>query len=127
MKRFTKVLCLVVIIAMFGALSIAKAAGLSQALSSDKPFALLVYTSWSDFDSIYNNMKKLQPKFTNYSFIRVNLNDEEAAALFNGYIIVKNVPMVIIGKQGGRFNQLIDNSCASDYQCMAKKLKRFAR
>lgn len=112
---------------MFGAFSIVKAAGLQRALSSDKPFALLIYTSWTDVDSIYSNMKKLQPKYSNYTFVRVNLNDEEAEALFNGYIIVKNLPMVVIGKQGGRFNQLIDNACAADYQCMSKKLKRFAR
>lgn len=72
-------------------------------------------------------MKKLQTKYPNYNFVRVNLNDEEAAALFNGYIIIKHIPTVILGKQGGKFNQLIDNSCAADYACMSGKLKRFAK
>ena len=114
-------------ILMFGCFSVVKAATLSKALSSDKPFALLVYASWNDTTSIYNNMKKLQPKYPNYNFVSVDLGEEEAASLFNGYIIVKNLPMVVIGKQGGRFNQLIDNACAVDYQCMSKKMKRFAR
>ena len=109
-----------------GVFSAAKAVTLQQALESDKPFALLIYTGWSNYNDIYNNMKNLQKNFPDYNFVRVNLNEEEAAALFNGYIIIKHLPMVVIGKQGGRFNQLIYNDCAVDYACMAKKLKRFA-
>ncbi len=127
MKRKIFTICLLVTLLFGGVFTGVKAATLSSALASDKPFALLIYTSWNSYDSIYDNMKKLQPAYRNYNFVRVNLNSRDAADLFNGYIVIRQLPMVVIGKQGGKFSQIIDNDCASEYKCMSKKLKRFAR
>ena len=125
MRKSFLTICLLAAMLLSGFFTAAKAVNITQALASDKPFALLIYTEWTDYDAIYNNMKQLQKSFPDYNFVRVDLSDEEAKVLFNGYIVIKHLPMVLIGKQGGRFNQLIYNDCAADYACMAKKLKRF--
>ncbi len=105
----------------------ADAASLYKTFKSDKPFALLIYTNWSDYTDIYECMKQVQPQFTNYNFVKVNLAEAEAMGLFNGYIVIKRLPMVVIGKQGGKLNQLIDNTCAADASCLSKRLSRFER
>ena len=110
-----------------GLLTGANAATVGSALSSNKPFAILVYTSWSNYNEIYDNMKKLQQNYRNVNFARVNLNDEASAALFNGYIVIRQIPMVVIGKKGGKFSQIVDNDCAANYKCMSKRLRQIAR
>jgi len=105
-----------------------QATTLSEALSSKKPFIMLIETEWASSSSIYSTMSSLAPSFKNYNFVRVDLGSSDAAALFvDRRFIVSEVPMVVLAKSAGKFNRVVSPSCAANKACLAKELKRFGK
>ena len=96
----------------------------SDVLNGKKPYILLVYTSWSNADPIRQNMFKLSKKYKTIVFKAVNINNQEAAALFDkGPMTFGGFPYIQMAR--GKVGSYVEPSCARDYACFDKKIKKF--
>lgn len=106
--------------------SSADAVTVSEMLNSKKPYVLLVYTSWSKPAAARENMVKLSKKYKSVTFKSISINNEEAAALFEkGPMTFGGFPYIQMAR--GKVGSFVDASCARDYACFDKKVKRFFR
>lgn len=99
---------------------------LEEAIASKDPFVMMIYTKWSKYQEVYDNLKEMQVIYKQYNFVKVDMDSPDAANIFKEKrFIVSDMPMIIVAKNGGRINKAISNDCAKDLSCVSKVLKHF--
>ena len=99
--------------------------GLEQ--SSNKPMVMLVYANWANNYKHY--VKVIDTLEKNYddkfNFVKLDITKPEAAAFNARFTINKNLPYILMFRNGGKVSRHLQRSCASDYSCVESKMKTF--
>lgn len=126
MRRVFLTIALLLGILSFNLCNSAEAAELSKLLNGKKPYVLMVYTSWAEYEAVEKNMEKLARANKSVAFKTVNIDSEEAKALFaRGSMTFAGFPYIQMAR--GKVYGNVSASCAADYACFSKKFKKFMR
>lgn len=99
------------------------------AQSSSKPMLVLIYAQWADnYQTYLNNFKSLQTQFGDtFNFVELDIASKDTKSFNSRYHIYPNLPYVLMFRDGGKVSRYIQKSCASDFACLADKVKSFIR
>ena len=97
------------------------------AQASSKMMFVLVYASWAPrYQAYLANFRKMQKELGNaYNYVELDITTADAAAYNQKFDIYRNLPYVIMLREGGRIQRYIDNQCSADLSCMRAKMKAF--
>ncbi len=106
--------------------SVTEASEVSKLLNGKKPYVLMVYTSWSEYEAAEKNMDRLARTNKSVAFKTVNIDSDDAKALFaRGSMTIPGFPFIQMAR--GKVYGNVSASCAADYACFSKKVKKFMR
>lgn len=125
MKKVITILSLLIV---FTACAIkANSMSFEEAMSQQKPMAVLIYADWADdaqtVVSAYDRMgETLSGK---YNFTKINIATGEAKGFNKTYHIYPNLPYVLLFKDKGKISRYLKKDCILDNACFKERLDFF--
>lgn len=125
MKKLLTTLSLVSLI-VFGAAK-AEAMKFEEALTLQKPVAVLIYAPWADdVANVTQSFNAMEQKYGDkYNFTKINIATEEAKAFNKTYHIYPNLPYVLFFKDKGKITRYLKKDCILDNACFTERLNFF--
>ena len=92
-----------------------------------KPMVVLVYAQWADnYQSVLQNFRLVKNQLSeSYNFVELDIASNDAKSFNSRYEIYRNLPYVLMFRNGGKVSRYVSRDCASSTSCMSSKLKSF--
>ena len=123
MKKFLTALILLAAVGIQSAMAVT----FDEAMSQNKPVAVLIYAPWADGQDTmlqaFNNMGARYGEA--YNFASVNIATEEAESFNERCYIYPNLPYVLLFRSGGKVSRFLKKDCVLDEACFAERLDMF--
>lgn len=103
------------------------ATSFEQAISQNKPMAVLIYADWADnaqeINTAYDAVA--QSYASKFNFTKINICTSEAKGFNKTYHIYPNLPYVLLFKDKGKISRYLKKDCVMDNACFKERLDFF--
>jgi len=116
----------ILILTFFAVLKV-QAITFEEAMSQNKPMAVLIYADWApDVQGVNAMYEEMSKTYANkYNFTKINICKSEALGFNQTYQIYPKLPYVLLFKDKGKISRYLRKECATDRACFKEKLDFF--
>jgi hypothetical protein len=129
MNKILKILLVLLMFTSFVNTAVALTFEQAYSASYNKPGVVLIYAKWADgAESTLNEYKTVANYLKNtYNFAVLDLASNDAKFFNTKFDVHRNLPYVMMFRDGGKVCRFVPRDCASDARCLADKLKSFIK
>lgn len=94
---------------------------------SRTPMLLLVYAEWADnYQECQKSFRDLEETYGNiFNFVEMDIASESTKAFNSRFKIDRNLPYVLMFRDGGKVSRYLNSECLLDESCITTRIRSF--